>query len=279
MSIFDKFKRAPKDASEAVPAEGAVPEAPDAAASEGAVPEVEPPAAENETVAAADAGATMPLSLTEIEAAIASADTAAGQAAGVESAPDAVPSPEQLEVAAAAAIVPPEPLPVPSGPLAPERLIEPDDLPFLGRRAMIIPDRHGDPMESMGNIFDVAILLAVGFLVVSLSSFGLSDLLGKGDVTIVKNPGTKGMELVTKKNGVISRMRTTTQQAEGVGAAIGTVYKLENGEIVWVPGLPGAGRTTAPTPSNASSGTYTPPAGTTIPGQIGADGPTVAPTP
>ena len=234
MSIFDRFKRAPKDASEAAPPEGLVPAAP-------------------------DPGDTMPLPLAEIEAAVASA---------------AVVSPEPVPLPV------PEPVPVPSGPLAPERLTEPDALPFLGRHAMIIPDRHGDPMESMGNIFDVAILLAVGFLVVSLSSFGLSDLLGKGDVTIVKNPGTKGMELVTKKNGVISRMRTTTQQAEGIGAAIGTVYKLENGEIVWVPGLPGAGHTTGTAaPSTATSGTFAPQNGPTAPGQIGADGPSFAPLP
>jgi hypothetical protein len=275
MSIFDRFKRGPADSAEVPQAEPVAPEVETSVAgAEGAAPEVGPASAEVEPAAepsqavvpAVDAGATMPLPLAELEAAIASADAAASDAA-----------------AAVASEVPPVAPPVvPTGPLAPERLVDPDDLPFLARRAQVIPDRHGDPMESMGNIFDVAILLAVGFLVVSLSSFGLSDLLGRGDVTIVKNPGTNGMELVTKKNGVISRMRTTTRQAEGVGAAIGTVYKLENGEIVWVPGLPGAGAaagTSPTTPSTPTSGTYAPPVGTPPGGQIGADGPTVAPTP
>jgi hypothetical protein len=276
MSIFDRFKRPPMDAPEPPGSEGTAPEAADAPAPAPAdtpdtpspegpgpgKPTAEPPAAEPVQAVVPDAGATMPLSLDEIEAAVASSAAAAAT------------MPESEAVAV------PAPVPLPSGPLAPERLTDPDDLPFLGRSPMVIPDRHGDPMDSMGNIFAVAMLLAVGFLVVSLSSFGLSDLLGKGDVTIVKNPGTKGMELITKKSGVISRMRTTTQQAEGIGAAIGTVYKLENGEIVWVPGLPGAGgRTTGAAPSTATSGTYTPPSGTGAPGQIGADGPTVAPTP
>lgn len=262
MSIFDRFKRGSGEAGEpVVPADGTAPDAPDApetpAQPSGPETEAPPTAAEPSAVASApvspdDAGETMPLPLDEIQAALATADAvAASWEAGAAPVPETAP------------VLPP------SGPLAPERLAQPDDLPFLARRAQVIPDRHGDPMESMGNIFDVAILLAVGFLVVSLSSFGLSDLLGKGDVTIVKNPGGKNMELVTKTNGKISIMRTTTQQAEGIGAAIGTVYKLENGEIVWVPGLPGAGGrttgTTGATPSTPTSGTYAPPLGTATP--------------
>ncbi len=249
MGIFDRFKPGSKQA----PDTAGISPSPETGqqAPDAATADVTPPAGAGDE--------TMPLPLEEIEAALAAA---------------AVPAVE--------AAVPP------SGPLAPERITDPGDLPFLGRRPGVIPDHHGDPMESMGNIFDVAILLAVGFLVVSLSSFGLSDLLGKGDVTIVKNPGTKGMELVTKKNGVIERMRTTTSQAEGVGAAIGTVYKLENGEIVWVPGVPGAGRTTGPgtgtgigtTPGATSPGVFAPsgstaPSGTVPQGGIGADGPSL----
>lgn len=247
MSIFDRFKPGPKAAEDVTPPG-------DEAAHE---------------IPAADE--TIPLPAEEIAAGLASA-------ASVAAAAPPAPATEALSGTAPAS--------PPSGPLAPERITDPDDMPFLGRRALIIPDHHGDPMESMGNIFDVAILLAVGFLVVSLSSFGLSDLLGKGDVTIVKNPGTKGMELVTKKNGVIERMRTTTAQAEGVGAAIGTVYKLGNGEIVWVPGVAGAGGSTGTgtgtgiAPGTTSPQTFAPSGSTvqsgTVPqGGISADGPSL----
>lgn len=96
-------------------------------------------------------------------------------------------------------------------------------------------DDHGDPMEAMGNLFDVAILIGVGFMIVSLSSFGLKELVSKGDVTVVKNPGTAQMEIITKKDGKITRLKSTDKKAQGSGAAVGTVYKLDDGRMIWVP--------------------------------------------
>ena len=109
-------------------------------------------------------------------------------------------------------------------------------------------DTHGDPMEAMGNLFDVAILIGVGFMVVALSSFGLKELLSDEDLTIVKNPGTEQMEIITKEEGKIKTLKRTDQQAQGQGKAVGTVYQLEDGRMVWIPGsdsgglaAPGAG--------------------------------------
>lgn len=94
---------------------------------------------------------------------------------------------------------------------------------------------NDDPMESMGNLFDVAILIGVGFMIVALSGFGLRELLSAEDVTIVKNPGGADMELITKKDGELQRLRATDETAEGVGQEIGTVYRLQDGSVVWVP--------------------------------------------
>lgn len=106
---------------------------------------------------------------------------------------------------------------------------------FMRRRRMMLPDRHGDPMESMGNLFDVAVLIGVGFMIMALSSFGLRELLQKGDLTIVKDPGGPNMEIVTRQDGKIARLKSTATEAEGQGVPIGTVYKLQNGDVVWVP--------------------------------------------
>lgn len=92
-----------------------------------------------------------------------------------------------------------------------------------------------DPMEMMGNLFDVAILIGVGFMIVALSGFGLRELLSSEDVTIVKNPGASDMELITKKDGKIQRLKATDTTAEGVGQEIGSVYRLQDGSVVWVP--------------------------------------------
>ena len=90
-------------------------------------------------------------------------------------------------------------------------------------------------MESMGNLFDVAILIGVGFMVVALSSFGLKEILSQEQVTIVKNPGTDQMEIITKQGKKVERLKTTPEQAQGTGSAVGTVYRLDNGQLVWVP--------------------------------------------
>ena len=105
-------------------------------------------------------------------------------------------------------------------------------------------DDHGDPMEAMGNLFDVAILIGVGFMVVAFSGFGLKEMLSKEDVTIVKNPGAANMEIITKQGGEIRTLKRTPDQAQGKGTAVGTVYQLEDGRMVWIPGKDGG--TTAP---------------------------------
>jgi len=99
-----------------------------------------------------------------------------------------------------------------------------------------LADGHADPLDGMANLFDVAILIGVGFMVMALSSFGLKELITKGDVTVVKNPGTAEMEIITKADGKIKTLKRTDKSATGKGAAVGTVYELEDGRMVWIPG-------------------------------------------
>jgi len=101
----------------------------------------------------------------------------------------------------------------------------------------------------MGNLFDVAILIGVGFMVVALSGFGLKEILSDEQVTIVKNPGTPQMEIITKQGAKIEILKSTDEQAQGPGSAVGTVYRLRDGTMVWVPGNeapPGATGTEVP---------------------------------
>jgi len=107
---------------------------------------------------------------------------------------------------------------------------------YMRRERRTFADRTGDPMESTGNLFDVAILIGVGFLIVALSGFGLQELLSAEDVTIVKNPGENDMEIITKTAGRIERLERTEDMGEGRGYAVGTVYRLEDGTMIWAPG-------------------------------------------
>jgi hypothetical protein len=90
-------------------------------------------------------------------------------------------------------------------------------------------------MEAMSSLFDVAVLIAVGFLVVALVGFGLEELIAADDVTIVKNPGTPEMEIIRKEGRAIERLEMGDITGEGIGTAIGTVFQLEDGRIIWVP--------------------------------------------
>jgi hypothetical protein len=90
-------------------------------------------------------------------------------------------------------------------------------------------------MESTGNLFDVALLIGIGFVIVALSSFGLQEIISAEDVTIVKNPGASDMEIITKQQGRIERLKQTDDVGEGRGYAIGTVYRLDDGTVIWVP--------------------------------------------
>jgi len=106
---------------------------------------------------------------------------------------------------------------------------------FMERHRTRLPDRNGDPMDAVSNLFDVAMLIGVGFLMMALSSFGLKDLVTQEGLTVVKSPGTPEMEIITRSDGKIERLKATGGEAAGQGLAIGTVYQLENGQVVWVP--------------------------------------------
>ncbi len=70
----------------------------------------------------------------------------------------------------------------------------------------------------------------------ALTGFGLNELLSEESVTIVKNPGTANMEIITKEGQRIDRLKSTSAQAQGTGIPVGTVYRLKDGRMVWVPG-------------------------------------------
>ena len=106
----------------------------------------------------------------------------------------------------------------------------------LMKRQRALRDLHADPMEAMGNLLDITFLLAVGFLVVALSGFGLNEMLSQEDLTVVKNPGTTNMEIISRQDGKITKLKATDTQVTGVGTPVGTVYRLQNGQMVWVPG-------------------------------------------
>ena len=97
-------------------------------------------------------------------------------------------------------------------------------LRYMKRRRISKIDRNGDPLEGIVNLFDVAIVLAVGFLVMALSGLGMSGVLTSRNVTIVTNPGTPQMQVVTKNGDQIKKLNVTSgAHGEWSGLADGLV--------------------------------------------------------
>jgi len=103
-------------------------------------------------------------------------------------------------------------------------------------RARLHQDRSGDPLDGLVNLFDLGVVLAVGFLVAALASLNLSGVLSNHNVTIVQNPGTRHETIVIKNGSHTQVLHPTRQQVGGVGQRLGTVYRLQNGQLVYVPG-------------------------------------------
>lgn len=92
-------------------------------------------------------------------------------------------------------------------------------------------------MQTVANLFDVAMVFAVALMVALVTHFNMSELFSKEDFTIIKNPGKDNMEIITKEGQQIKHYTPSDdQQTSGRrGRKVGIAYQLENGEIIYVP--------------------------------------------
>lgn len=96
----------------------------------------------------------------------------------------------------------------------------------------------GDPLVSMINLFDVSMALVVALILAAAGSGNLAQItahMSRQDVTIVTNPGQPDMEMIIKRGKKIERLRASGEQGFGRGHRLGTAYRLESGEVVYVP--------------------------------------------
>ena len=103
-------------------------------------------------------------------------------------------------------------------------------------------DRGGDPLDGLVNLFDIGIVLSLGFLIAALSSLDLEELLTKRAATrrpdqVIVRPGERARPLGQAQGRAIGR-----------GAQVGSVYRLADGRLVYVE-RPAASPTPAPVPS------------------------------
>lgn len=99
----------------------------------------------------------------------------------------------------------------------------------LGRHGKI-EDQAGDPLDGLVNLFDIGIVLAVAFLIAGLTLTVSSE--GKIEKR-TQTPSAK-VKVLPEPGG--------NPRASGQGEAVGQVYRLANGQLIYVEdGATGAG--------------------------------------
>jgi len=100
--------------------------------------------------------------------------------------------------------------------------------------------RDEDPLSGVANLFDVAMVFALGLMVMLLLYLSIPEVLTQADMTIVKNPGQQNMEVIVKSGERIEKldMLNQTVQTEIVGE-VGRIYKTKGGGLVYVPATKG----------------------------------------
>lgn len=95
-----------------------------------------------------------------------------------------------------------------------------------------------DPLGMLTNLFDVAMVFAVALMVAMVTHFNMSEIFSKDDFTIVKNPGSENMEIITKEGSEIKKYTPSDSETPtngNKGRRVGSAYQLENGEIIYIP--------------------------------------------
>jgi hypothetical protein len=92
----------------------------------------------------------------------------------------------------------------------------------LGRHGTLA-DAAGDPLDGLVNLFDIGIVLAVAFLIAGL--------------TLTLDRDTKRIERPRQADqGQTLPSPSRSPSATGRGRAVGTVYRLPDGRLVYVEG-------------------------------------------
>lgn len=116
----------------------------------------------------------------------------------------------------------------------------------LGRHRRIA-DSAGDPLDGLVNLFDIGIVLAVAFLIAGLgltlnqSAHRLESRTPAATAAATTTTSSGGTSATSGGTSGASTTRvqslpspTTAPSVSGHGQALGTVYRLSNGQLVYV---------------------------------------------
>lgn len=96
-------------------------------------------------------------------------------------------------------------------------------------------DGEVNPLASMANLFDVAMVFAVALMVALVSFLQVPALLQNKDYTVITNPGQDDMEIIVKEGEEIKHYEASDEVGAGQGELLGKAYRLPDGRVVYVP--------------------------------------------
>lgn len=98
-------------------------------------------------------------------------------------------------------------------------------------------DRAGDPLDGLVNLFDLGIVLSVAFLLAALSSLHLG-----GAITSHGLRAQPLRQIVLKPGQTVAPLPKPGARTIGRGTQAGVVYRLSNGQLVYVQAPPRHGK-------------------------------------
>jgi len=96
-------------------------------------------------------------------------------------------------------------------------------------RARSREDRAGDPLDGLVNLFDLGIVLSVAFLLAALSSLHLQSTITRHGL----RPATS-TEIRIQPGQKVAPLPKPGRRTIGHGSQVGVVYRLANGQLVYV---------------------------------------------
>ena len=94
-------------------------------------------------------------------------------------------------------------------------------------------DRAGDPLDGLVNLFDLGIVLSVAFLLAALSSLHLDSTITKQGLR-----ARTARAIQIQPGQTVAPLPKPGARTIGRGVQTGVVYRLDNGQLVYVQNAP-----------------------------------------
>ena len=105
------------------------------------------------------------------------------------------------------------------------------------RNRLLHSDSDSDPMGTVANLFDVAMVFSVALMLALVSPLHMTETFSQEHFTMVTIPGQPMSQIITRYGTIITNkpLREDPKTSGKRGKKVGVAYQLENGEIIYVP--------------------------------------------